>query len=822
MTPKAAVFPYAGTYRSLAIVLILAGLALYSSGGVDAQTASSHTDLPRTSPLTLQHDSALQARLQNALKEKGKTYSPRTRHFDPAGAPLYTNRLILEDSPYLIQHAHNPVDWYPWGKEAFARAKEENKPVFLSIGYSTCHWCHVMERESFENEQIAQLLNIYFIPIKVDRERRPGIDASYMSAVQILTGHGGWPLSSFLTPDGKTFFGGTYFPPDQFARILREIDTAWHTQLPSIIAQGERVASAVARISATREKAKKLAPTAITDAVRTIMSSYDELQGGFGEAPKFPDEPLLFLLLNHVGRTDDQTVMDALEHTLDAMARGGIYDQIGGGFHRYATDFAWQVPHFEKMLYNQAHLSHIYLHAWRLTGNPEFERIARHTLDYVLREMTAREGGFYSATDADSEGEEGLYFLWTPQQLRSALNKDDAHLASNIYGVSEAGNFEGRNILHLSQPLADDAARYGLAPEQLRKRLDQINLRLLNARHKRIPPLLDDKIITAWNGMMITTLALAGDLLDESRYLNAATRAGEFIWKHNRDKGGELLRIYLNGRATVDASQEDYAYLANGFLMLFDVTGKPHWLKRAREITDRMLARFRDTKNGGFYLSGKESITPGLGRARDIHDGAIPSGNSLALHVLQKLSRRTDNLEYHNIAQETLSALAARVERNPQAFAYLLSAADDLLNGETGARQFAAQGAITVHAALHGERLILNLSLKPGWHINAHKPLQEYLIPTTLRPHNAGAWRLAAVEYPHAKVATLGFQKEPLALYEGEIKLTAALIKHDKAWPAGKVPKIELRLQACNDKVCLPPESIQMRPVQRQPLPSTG
>jgi len=788
----------------------------------------------------INRDVAVQKQLQNALLDKGATYQPRTRHFNAQGRPLYTNRLILEDSPYLLQHAHNPVDWYAWGPEAFARAKNENKPIFLSIGYSTCHWCHVMEKESFENPQIAALLNENFVSIKVDRERRPDVDATYMTAVTLISGQGGWPMSSFLSPEGKTFFGGTYYPPEEFTQLIQRINLLWREDQAEFLAQADNVAEAVAELSMTRAKAQELGVETVKRGVISIMSAYDDLQGGYGQAPKFPNEPLLFLLLNHVEHGVDKYVLNSLEHTLDTMAHGGIYDQIGGGFHRYSTDNRWRVPHFEKMLYNQANLSRIYLRGWKLTSKPAFARVARQMLDYVLREMTAPEGGFYSATDADSEGEEGRFFMWTQAQIKTALNQDDARLAIDLYEMSAEGDAgidgQGRNILHMGQSMEDYAVSHQLEPNSFIDHVAQINQHLLKTRQQRIPPSLDTKIITAWNGMMITAFALAGDTLNQADYLAAAIRAAEFIWSHNRNNDGDLWRASLNGHASVAASQEDYAYLAESFVMLYDVTGEKIWLQRTEQLVEKMLAQFWDKADGGFFMGSEQfglghsgigqaglaqARLKGMGRVKDSSEGAIPSGNSVALQVLQKLSRRTNNMEYKKYAEASLSAFSATLTSNPTTFPYMLSAANDLYKGETGAHQYAARGAVKVNAEINAQHsLTLNLSIQPGWHINAHQPLQEYLIPTSLQlPGDSQGWRMEDVNYPQEKRRTLGFQQEQLALYEGQFqvkaKLTKSPAKKEQALNAQSPPPVELHLQACSDSVCLAPETLRLRPLMR-------
>ena len=427
----------------------------------------------------------LQQRLDEALAAKGPGYVPRTEHLAPDGRPRHTNRLILEDSPYLLQHAHNPVDWFPWGEEAFAKARAENKLIFLSIGYSTCHWCHVMERESFEDPAIAALLNAHFVAIKVDRETRPDLDQLYMTAVQLLAGHGGWPMSSILAPTGETIVGGTYYPPEDFADLLGRAQALWQEREAEMRARGAKVAQLVRAALAPGEQVAALGDAVVAEAVTALISQHDDLQGGFGSAPKFPKAPQLSLVLDHALRAGDRRALDTAAFTLRAMARGGIHDQVGGGFHRYAIDDAWLVPHFEKMLYDQAQLARLYLQAWRMTGDPAFARVGRRALDFVLGDLTSPEGGFYSATDADSEGGEGRFFLWTPAELRAALPPEDAELAIAFYGVTEAGNFEGRTILHVPDPMPETVRALGVSHAELWERVDRINARLLAVRERR-------------------------------------------------------------------------------------------------------------------------------------------------------------------------------------------------------------------------------------------------------------------------------------------------------------------------------------------------
>lgn len=748
----------------------------------------------------------LRLQLQRALERKGQRHSPRTEHLLPDGRPRYTNRLILEESPYLLQHAHNPVNWFPWGEEALARARQEGKPLFLSIGYSTCHWCHVMERESFDNPEIARFLNEHFIAIKVDREQHPDIDATYMTAVRLMTGQGGWPMSSFLTPQGRPFFGGTYFPPEHFTRVLHRIKELWNTDNDALLQKAARISEAVARANRYRDKAGAIDNATLDRAARSILAGYDELQGGFTPAPKFPNETLLLLLLHKLERQDDEPLRKALLHTLDTMAQGGIHDQVGGGFHRYSIDNAWLVPHFEKMLYNQALLGRVYLKAWQISGEQRYARIARQTLEYVIRDMMAPGGAFFSATDADSEEEEGRFFLWSEQQLRAALTPAQTRRANDLLGITPSGNFEGSNILHLPEALDEYARRMTMPLPTLLGELDSIRERLYRARELRVHPDRDEKIISAWNGMMITTLALAGEALGEPRYLEAAEQAAEYIWRHHlRDSNG-LWRISLNGAPSTPASQEDYAYVGEALVTLFDITGEQHWLDRSRILTDSMLQRFRDREQGLFYMSESENIAS-MPRFSQINDGAMPSGNAVALRLLNLMEQRTGNPSYGEHADTLLAALASTIKQQPAAHAYMLLAADERLQGETGPHRFAGRGAVSVHAYLESEnQLTLQLNLRPGWHINSHKPANKNLIPTTLSLHeNSAGWSLEQLHYPAPVRRRLGFAQEPLELYEGDIRISARLHKSSSDGAKGKA-LLRLQIQSCSDELCLLPE----------------
>jgi len=771
-----------------------------------------------TSDKTQAYSSELNQKIYTALNAMGDDYQPRTEHISADGSPQFTNRLILEDSPYLIQHAHNPVNWYAWSAEAFATARRENKPVFLSIGYSTCHWCHVMERESFDNLEIARFMNDHFISIKVDRERRPDVDATYMTAVQLLSGRGGWPMSSFLTADGKSFFGGTYFPPEQFINLLQSVETAWRKEHDKLLQQADRISSEVQRHMTTEKKGRLIGPAIIDQTVQQLLGRYDDMEGGFNTAPKFPNEAILFFLFDAATRNKDKVAMDAVLHSLEAMAMGGIYDQIGGGFHRYATDPHWLVPHFEKMLYNQANLSRLYTQAYELTGDIIYARVVRQTLDYVLREMTSSVGGFYSATDADSEGQEGQFFVWTPDQLKAVLTvSDEAGFAIDIFAVTKAGNFErNKYILNLPVSLRAYAEDKHLTLQDVMQRLDVVRERLLVARSKRIPPLRDNKIITAWNSMMITALASAANGLPEKRYLDSAIRTAEFIWTTLRNTDNTLWRSYLDGKVSVPASQEDYAYFAEALVILYDVTGDRFWLDRAELICEQMLNLFWDRDAHGFFMNADDSGIPMMARPKEHFDSATPSGNSVALRVLARLVKRTGRFVYEDHVAKTIAAFSSSIAQHPGAYPYMMLAINEHLHQELGMHQYAARGNVIINTASSlppdTDQLVLTLSLniRPGWHINANKTLDKALIPTQLGIKDKQSnWKLIKVDYPQAKIKTLGFSETELALFEGQVEVKAYvdMEEHKTGDKLNMIP-IQLQLQACNDELCLPPEEL--------------
>ncbi|MGB5735592.1 MAG: thioredoxin domain-containing protein, partial [Thiohalocapsa sp.] len=524
-------------------------------------------------------------------------------------------------------------------------------------------------------------MNRHYVAIKVDREASPDIDEVYMTAVQLLTGSGGWPMSSILTPQGETIVAGTYFQPVEFTALLQGVAELWQEQPDRLRARAAEIARAVAKALATKAQAATLDEDIVDRAVASLLARHDDLQGGFGHAPKFPQPPLLALLLDQTLRRDDPAALTAAIFTLQSMQRGGIHDQVGGGFHRYAIDNAWLVPHFEKMLYDQAQLAQVYLAGWRLTGDPELARVTRRTLDFVLRDLTSPEGAFYSATDADSDGEEGRFFLWTPAELKAVLTPEDAELAIALYGVTEAGNFEGRTILHLPTSPAEVAAANGMSEPELWQRVDSINQRLYRHREGRAHPHRDEKVLTGWNGMTIAVLAEAGDAFGEPRYLAAAERAAELLWTALRSAPGQIHRVYLDGRATQPGLLEDYAFLGQAMVALYDATGEQRWLERAREMADALWERFADPTTGDLFMGEAATDTPLMARPKDFSDGVVPSSSSAALQLLVDLARRTDDLVYERHANTLLASLSGRVAQAPSAFPSLLAALQRLRHG---------------------------------------------------------------------------------------------------------------------------------------------
>ncbi len=592
-----------------------------------------------------------------------------------------TNRLANETSPYLLQHKDNPVDWYPWGKEALQMAKEENKPIFLSVGYSACHWCHVMEHESFENPAIAEIMNEHFINIKVDREERPDIDEIYMNAVQMLTGQGGWPMSVFLTPDLKPFYGGTYFPPQDmygrpgFATVLHSIADAWGKRREDIVHSADQITEQIQHAFTIAGEDKDINLETVDMGCQQVMSRFDKYFGGFGGAPKFPHSMDISLLLRYHHRTGNEEALHAGTYSLDKMAYGGIYDQVGGGFHRYATDNRWLIPHFEKMLYDNALLAITYTEAYQITKTPLYEKTVRETLNYVLREMTSPDGGFYSSQDADSEGEEGKFFVWTPKQIIDVLGEETGRIVNTYYDVTESGNFEhGASVLSVPKDEETVAKEFNLSVDELKRIMNEADQKLFETREQRVKPGRDEKILTDWNGLMISAMAFAGNVLQEQTYTDTAESACKFaintLWDTETKR---LWHTTKEGKTHTNGFLSDYANLAAGMLDTYEAAQDPQWLEYAIQITDAMIENFWDKENGGFFFTGNNHEEL-IARTKDPMDNALPSGNSIAVMNLLRLSEMTGNQAYREKAHQTFAAFSNMISQMPSAFAQMLSA----------------------------------------------------------------------------------------------------------------------------------------------------
>ena len=809
-----------------------------------------------------------------------------------AGDSRPANRLAGSSSPYLLQHAHNPVDWYPWGPEALAAAKNLNRPIFLSIGYSSCHWCHVMERLVFENKEIARLLNQKFICIKVDREERPDLDDIYMTSLLVYLRAigspqgGGWPLSMFLTSDGRPFAGGTYFPPEDsddqpgFLTIATRISGLWEQQRKAIEQNADVITAQVRRNMKPVLSLQDvpLERKLVTAAAEAVVTSYDPQYGGFDfdadqpDGPKFPVESRLTLLQYAIRRDDSPQTAEAVYATLDRILQGGIHDHLGGGFHRYSTDRQWQVPHFEKMLYNQAQLASIYTEAWRRTGRVRYRRAAEGTLDFVLRELTAPEGGFYSSLDAETGGVEGQYYVWNPAEVARILGEEEAPLFARAYGLDAPSSFEPGHVLALSRPLAELAEELGVTAPELDDRLARSRQKLLAVRNQRESLRRDDKILTAWNGLMIAALARSGQLFDRPDYLQAAEKAALFLGKNLQDDQGRLLRTWRAGKASLNAYLDDYAFFTQGLLALHQATGEAGWLNGARRLTDQQITLFGDGDNGGYFFtpSHHEEL---LTRTKNAWDSALPAGNGVAVRNLIRLASFTGTDGYRTRAEQTLAEFAAVLKKSPSNAATLAvalgefldnpdfsatvspqrtpeatlaaaassprkpapvrnaSAAEERSSAEPSRRnrglilQVAGEAEskekkkeiVRARAFLDVDRLpaggscriVLFLDIDEPWHINANPAMPDFLVPTELTVASKQGIRISGLRYPPAQKATLpGFEK-PLHVYSRRAILFGTLtIPRSAAGRENLVLKI--RYQACDDARCLPPKTIEL------------
>ena len=759
-----------------------------------------------------------------SVKDSNRPSNYQPRFVDAGGDHAHTNRLINETSPYLLQHAHNPVDWYPWGPDAFAAAREQDKPIFLSVGYSTCYWCHVMERESFENETVAALMNEHFICIKVDREERPDIDDIYMTAVRLFSqGHGGWPMTVFLEPDQlKPFFGGTYFPPEDrggrpgLMTLITRVAEIWSGQRNSLLEHADQAAEAIVSELGQSSTPVGLDESVVSTAITQLMSSYDAKFGGFGQAPKFPQSDRIQLLMT--AGWEDQGVREACLHTLDAMAMGGMYDQVGGGFHRYSTDSKWLVPHFEKMLYDNGLLASTYAEAFSRTGDPWYSEILRETLDYVLREMTAPSGRFFSAQDAEVASKEGASYVWTPDQFAEVV-EGDLEFALGLYGLDGGPNFQDphhpdeapTNILFLDAKPAALAAEQNLSKEDFDTRVRTLNAALLAVRNGREQPITDDKTLSGWNGLMIAGMADGGRVLDEDRYVEAAGRAADFILENMMTPGGQLLRSYRGEESRIPAFLEDYAFVISGLLALHRATGEDRWLLTARELLDTARQNFWDGEHGGYF-----DTLPGQGdlfvRAKARYDGATPSGNSQMLANLLAVHEATAEARYLNDASAALGELSQALRRAPTSAVVASVALHRMLEdhpefvprgqdsgGSTNPVRVTVSPEV-VDLSAGTVELTIRLHIAEGFHVNAHEPGDPDLRGLEVRLVGKGAE--VKVDYPagdpfsapifdteirvHSDVAEIPVRVRTTGTTEGRLRLM-------------------LSYQVCNDRVCLAP-----------------
>ena len=783
------------------------------------------------------------------------------------------NRLAKESSPYLLMHAHNPVDWFPWGPEAFEKAKKEGKLIFLSIGYTSCHWCHVMERLVFSNAEIAKYMNDNFVCVKVDREERPDVDDIYMTALSVyfrLSGsdqNGGWPLSMFMTAEGKPIAGGTYFPPEDsegrmgFPTVMKRISDLWRDDRKSLEGNAEVLTTNIRRVMTTKLVVQDTPLTAELAAatVKHLATTHDAKFGGFDfnpartNAPKFPVPSKLALLLYAANRDSDDALRAKVTFTLDAMAAGGIRDHLAGGFHRYSTDRAWKVPHFEKMLYDNAQLADVYVEAFRQTKDPAYKLIAEEICDFVLREMTDKRGGFFSALDADSEDVEGKSYVWSEREIDQLLGSE-AETFKLAYGLKEKNTFEVGYVLHHPQPLDQIASKLKIAPDDLDRRLAAAKQKLLAARNRRPQPLTDDKVLTGWNGLMIRALSNAGARFDRADYVNAAERAAMFVVTELRDKEGRLRRSYRGSVSPILGYLDDYTYLVDGLIALHLATKDPKWLNAASRLTDDQLKLFWDEQNSGFFFTATDHEEL-LARSKDRYDSVVPSGNSVAVRNLIRLAALTKNESYREKAEQTLKAAAGSMQDSPGGFANMALGLFEFLDkpnfGSSRSRVdpniqpasdeevidvaakpkreptnpapqadktkksdiLVAEAHLSVDRLPAGSscRVAMVLDIKEGWHINQNPPDPDYQMPTTFKMKTKHGSELLNVKYPKGQKFTPPGSPEPIVVYEKQIVLFGTIEVPESA--AGKTEEFDLlvRYQACSNDRCEPPKTLTLK-----------
>ncbi len=808
--------------RQHLVPLVLASLLSAGTTPVFAESASSTSTSPAASSPSFttqrQADAAvawpgLPPAVQQQLKHGRPHGKVDTTWRRPDGKPWFTNRLALSNSPYLLEHAHNPINWYPWGPAALAAAKAQHKPLFISIGYASCHWCHVMARESFENQDVARLLNRHFIAVKVDRQEHPTLDRRYQTVVAIATnGQTGWPATVLALPDGRPFYANVYQPRADLIATLDRAADLWQTKRPALEHDADTLSRLVAQVLDRHAKAETIKPALFDRAARQLAMDIDPFNGGFGHGNKFPEATRLRFLIDRISRGNTD-LKPSVTRTLDGMMRGGIHDQIGGGFFRYATTPDWRVPHFEKMLYDQAQLAALYLRAGMVLNRPDYLAVTRDTLDFVLRDMRAADGGFVAAISADSPhrrggpNEEGAFYTWTPAQLDKAIRQPADHqLAADYWGIDANGDFDGASVPHRSQSDAAFAQQHGLSSPALDRRLDALRWKLAQTRRMRPHPAVDDNRITAWNGLMIRTLADAGRQLGDQRYLRAATRAGKFLWEHLRttdEQTIDLARAWRSGHAAGTGTLADYADLALGYLALYDATGKPRWLDHAQQLAAAIETRFK-TPGGGYLdhpnMNANDPLAPKL---RPYEDDAEPAGNPQVLRLLSGLAARTTSNHYADAADALTATFSGLINQQPLAATGLLDAIAAFRSPAPATQTWAAHGGLQIRTQRKGPDTVrVLLDLKPGWHINAHQTLAK-LIPTQVKA--VPPLQTATINYPSGRKTRLSFSPEPLPLYVGD-KVIRIRLANSPESGSGPV-RLNIKFQACNDKVCLAPDT---------------
>ncbi|WP_168427289.1 thioredoxin domain-containing protein [Candidatus Colwellia aromaticivorans] len=744
------------------------------------------------------------------LKRQGQ-YPIKTQYLNNQREPLYTNELIREYSAYLLQHAHNPVDWYPWGKEAFAKAKKENKPIFLSIGYATCHWCHVMERESFDNEAIASYLNEHFISIKVDREQRPDLDEFYLTALQIFSGQGGWPITSFLTPLSKPFFVGTYFSSKALMSQLKLVQERWLQEQSSLESIADELQGYVEETLQNNYLPVTVKPSLINEVITRTLQYEDKSWGGIDQEPKFPLAQLLTLLMNQstiLINKKNNKLTNFISRSLNGMLQGGIYDQLAGGFHRYTADKAWRKPHFEKMLYDQAQLISLYTQGWLDFGNPDYQRISTETIAFLFKEMQANNGCFYSAIDADSINGNDDYYLWSPNEINHILDRQQQNLFNKVYAIAPRAFDQDAGPIYLKSSHTELAINH----TELTKNINKIREKLLSKRKLRSLPFVDRSQITQWNAMTISALVVAGRAFNMPDIIASAEKCATSIWRKVNKNDGKLARI-INQKSTASpALLVDYAQLIKATLILYDVSQKTHWLSRAQQLYDVMNRHYFDPNSGAFFnnLARSDIVVPY--RSQYVDDTIMPAGNSSALEAMVMLQQRAGNPILNKRIKQLINYFANTLNERPQDMSAMLNAVVEFGHVSAKPINYAGLGNVRIEGrtidnqtSKNTGKFEIRINIKEGWHVNSYKPLQEQLIATKLVAENGNA--NLKVNYPEGSMLSLDFSQNKLSLYTGKIAIKGQYLNKKPA----TFEILKLNLQVCNKKMCLLPEEILIK-----------